>query len=191
MIRINLLPPSASRRRRRQPVRQNVILGAMGLGWTVLLTLGYAWIAATEAEVARQRDEIAGLVAAQAAVETGESALARRQAVHKGHQDALHRLQTARRSPAALLLALAEVVTGDRDASPFAVDAGRAIALRGLQAEEGELWRVTGTARDIASLADLVRRLRQSPRVAAVAPAEYARAEDGLLEFTLAVTARD
>jgi hypothetical protein len=63
VIRINLLPPSARRRRRRQPVREGVILGAMSLGWAVLISVGYLWIAATEAEVAERRAQVEALVA--------------------------------------------------------------------------------------------------------------------------------
>jgi len=190
VIRINLLPPSARRRRRRQPVREGVILGAMSLGWAVLISVGYLWIAATEAEVAERRDQVLALEAEVAAIETGGSALARRQERHRARQEALHRLQTARRSPAPLLFELAEAITGDPTASPFAATQGP-LLLRELHAGDGDLWRVTGTARDIAALTTLVRRLQVSPLVASVAPAEYARNAVGHLEFNLAVTVRE
>lgn len=190
MIRINLLP-TAARRRRRQPAREGVILGAMSLGWAVLISLGYLWIAATEAEVAERREQVADLATATSMVETGESALASRQAVHRARQDALSRLQTGRRSPAPLLADLAAAVTGDPAASPFAVDPARPVRLTALQSEPGGRWRLSGTARDVAALTDLVRRLAAHPRVAAVAPAEYARDPAGELSFAVAVTARD
>jgi Tfp pilus assembly protein PilN len=190
VIRINLLPPSARRRRRRQPVREGVILGAMSLGWAVLISVGYLWIAATEAEVAERRTQVEALVAQTAAIETGESALARRQEQHRARQDALHRLQTARRSPTPLLFELAEAITGDPTASPFAEDLARPLVLTALQ-QDGGLWRVSGAARDHEALATLVRRLQVSRRVASVASAEYARAADGRLEFNLAVTVRE
>ena len=191
MIRINLLPPSARRRRRRQPVREGVILGAMSLGWAVLISVGYLWIAATEAEVAERREQVTALETEQAAIETGESALARRQELHRARQATLHRLQTARRSPAPLLAELAVAVTGDRTASPFAHNPDGALVLHALHAEDAGLWRVVGMARDIAALTTLVRRLRASARVARVAPAEYARAADGRLEFNLAIQVRE
>ena len=75
-------------------------------------------------------------------------------------------------------------------ASPFAANPGP-LVLRELHAADGELWRVSGTARDIAALTTLVRRLQGSPLVASVAPAEYARGADGHLEFNLAVTVRE
>lgn len=190
MIRINLLPQSARRRRRREPVREGVILGAMSLGWAVLISVGYLWIAATESEVAERRAQVAELVRETAAIETGESALARRQAQYRTRKDELHRLQTARRSPAPLLFELAEAITGDPTASPFAANPGP-LVLTAVQAADGGLWRVSGAARDVAALTTLVRRLQSSERVASVAPAEYARAADGRLEFELAVAVRE
>lgn len=191
MIRINLLPTAARRRRRRQPVREGVILGAMSLGWAVLLSIGYLWIDATAGEVAERREQVAALRVERDRVETGESALALRQEQHRARQEALTRLRGGRRSPGPWLDEVAGAVGGDAGTSPFAVDAARAIHLTALQAEADGRWRMSGTARDVAALTDLLRRLQVHPRVAAVAPAEYARAPAGELSFEVLVTARE
>lgn len=191
MIRVNLLPAAARRRRRRQPVREGVILGAMSLGWAVLISVGYLWIDATEDEVAERRARALDLQAERDRLETGESALALRQEQLRARQEALSRLQGGRRSPTPWLAAVAGAVAGDPGASPFAGEAEPAVRLRELQAADDRRWRVVGTARDVAALTALLRRLKDHPGVAAVAPAEYARGPAGELSFHLVVTARE
>ncbi|MBL9106578.1 MAG: hypothetical protein JNL82_37000 [Myxococcales bacterium] len=163
----------------------------MSLGWAVLISVGYLWIDATEDEVAERRARALDLQAERDRLETGESALALRQEQLRARQEALSRLQGGRRSPTPWLAAVAGAVAGDPGASPFAGEAEPAVRLRELQAADDRRWRVVGTARDVAALTALLRRLKDHPGVAAVAPAEYARGPAGELSFHLVVTARE
>ena len=105
MIRINLLPPAARRRRRRQPGRERSTLALMSLGWAALLTAGYLWIAATDAEIADLREQTATLTAQTRSTIAAfdQAALSERQSQHRAARAALARLRDARRSPELLL----------------------------------------------------------------------------------------
>lgn len=199
MIRINLLPPPARRRRLRQSGRERAVLALMCLGWAALITAGALWINATEAETAARRAQADDLAqaTARALAALGEPALSEQQARLRDERGALERLRSDRGTPAPLLTELAAIVAAadpaaDPADSPFA---GREFAaplwLTELRAQADARWTLTGSARDVAALMGLLRRLQASPRFAAVGRPEYARDPGGRLEFRLELSARD
>lgn len=196
MIRINLLPPAARRRRRRQPGRERPVLVVMSLGWGALLTAGYLWIAATDAEIAdlRARSDALAQQTRRAVAELDEPGLSRRQLQHRAAREALGRLRADRHSPAPLLAELTTLIDPEPSAgadSPFAGRADAALWLTDLQALARDHWSLSGSARDLAALTALLQRLAASPRVAAVGRPEYAREAGGRLAFRVDLRARD
>ena len=91
-------------------------------------------------------------------------------------RDALERLRDERRGPLPALGELAALLGGlNGDDAPL-----RLVELR---APSASTWRVVGTARDAATLADLVRRLSASERFKLSFGPEYVRAGDDRLLF--------
>lgn len=199
MIRINLLPASARRRRRRQPGREHSVLVVMSLGWAALLTAGYLWIAATDAEIAdlRARSDALAQQTRRAVADLDEAGLSRQQLQYRAAREALERLRADRHNPAPLLAELDALVLPDTPDDPAAVDApfaahpGAALWLTDLEELERGRWALSGSARDLAALTALLQRLTASPRVAAVGRPEYARDEAGRLAFRVDLSARD
>ncbi len=191
MIRINLLPVAARRRRRRRGGRDRAMLAVMSFGWAALLTAGYLWIAATEAEIAELRGQTTAVVRDRDAVRKtfDERALVdREQALHLD-REALAQLAAARRTPAALLAEMVEIVAAESGgASPFA---GGPVALRELRELGDGRWLLVASAADLPALTSLLRKISASPRFAAVAPAEYARSDDGRLALRVTLTVRE
>jgi len=181
VIRINLLPVAARRRRRSRSGRERGVLAVMSLGWAALLTAGYLWIAATETEIAELRGQTTAVVRDRDAVRKtfDERALVdREQALQRG-REALARLATARRTPAPVVTELTQI---------FA--AGPGVVVRELRDLGESRWLLLASAADLPAMTDLLRRIEASPRFAAVGHAEYARSDDGLaLRVTL--TARE
>lgn len=196
MIRINLLPPAARRRRRRQGGREGSVLALMSLGWAVLITAGYLWIAATAAEVADLRERTDALTAQtrRARDSLDQTALSERQTRLRAARDALDRLRADRRNPAPLLAELHALVVAEDPAaadSPFAGRADARLFLTDLQELEHGRWSLAGSARDLSALTGLMTRLAASPRVAHVERPEYARDETGRLAFRVDLNTRD
>ena len=195
MIRINLLPPTARRPRRRQPGREHSALALMSLGWAGLLTAGYLWIAVTDAEIAelRERTDALAQQTRRALADLDQAALSERQSQHRAARDALARLRADRHGPAPLLAELTALVAEDPAAadSPFAGRADATLWLTDLQQLERNHWSLAGSASDLAALTDLMTRLAASPRVAAVGRPEYARDAAGRLAFRVDLSARD
>jgi Tfp pilus assembly protein PilN len=190
VIRINLLPVSA-RRRRRGPARERLALAAMIVGWAALVSAGAAWNAAADAEAAALRDLARARDDERAAVERAHDPAGqqRRQAELAERTQALEQLAAARGTPAAALAAVAGVVAGG--GSPLQPRPEAAAWLTQVRALGGGRWALAGSARDVAALTELVRGLRASGRVAGVGAPEYARGAAGRLEFRLELTARD
>jgi Tfp pilus assembly protein PilN len=179
VIRINLLPVSA-RRRRRGPARERLALAAMIVGWAALVSAGAAWNAAADAEAAALRDLARARDDERAAVERAHDPAGqqRRQAELAERTQALEQLA-----------AVAGVVAGG--GSPLQPRPEAAAWLTQVRALGGGRWALAGSARDVAALTELVRGLRASGRVAGVGAPEYARGAAGRLEFRLELTARD
>ena len=196
MIRINLLPPAARRRRRRQPGREGSVLALMSLGWAVLITAGYLWIAATAAEVADLRERTDALTArtSRARAELNHAALFERQTQLHAAREALNHLRADRRNPGPLLAELHALVVAEDPAaadSPFAGRADARLFLTDLQQLERDRWSLAGSAHDLSALTGLMTRLAASPRVAGVERPEYARDETGRLAFRVDLSIRD
>lgn len=196
MIRINLLPPAARRRRRRQPGREGSVLALMSLGWAALITAGYLWIAATDAEIADLRERTDSLTAQtrRALADLDQAALSERQSQHRAAREALGHLRADRRNPAPLLKELHALVVAEDPAaadSPFAGRADARLYLTELQELERDRWSLAGSARDLSALTGLLTRLGASPRVAAVGRPEYARDDAGRLAFRVDLRVRD
>jgi hypothetical protein len=196
MIRINLLPPAARRRRRRQPGREGSVLALMSLGWAALITAGYLWIAATEADIAELRTRTNELTERhrRAVAALDQAALFERQSQQRAARDALGRLRADRRNPGTLLAELHKLVMAEDPAaadSPFAGRADARLYLSDLQELERDRWSMAGSARDLSALTGLLMRLAASPRVAGVGRPEYARDEAGRLAFRVDLTTRD
>lgn len=196
MIRINLLPPAARRRRRRQPGREGSVLALMSLGWAALITAGYLWIAATDAEIAdlRARTDAVTAQTRRALAALGQAELSERQSQHHAAREALGRLRSDRRNPGPLLTELHTLVQAEDPAaadSPFAGRADARLYLTDLQELERDRWSMAGSARDLAALVGLMTRLAASPRVAAVGRPEYARDDAGRLAFRVDLNVRD
>lgn len=195
MIRINLLPQSARRRRRRGPGRE-LAIAVLVLVSAALITAGALWIAGTEAESEALRRETEELSRATKAVRAAldPATLVPRERALQAERAAQEQLRVGRRTPGPLLAALAPIVAaGDPSAvpgeSPFA---GRArngpLWLDELREQAPGQWSLTASAADLPTLTDLLRRLRASEHFAAVAPAEYRRQDDRLtLHVTLVV----
>jgi hypothetical protein len=196
MIRINLLPPAARRRRRRQAGREGSVLALMSLGWAALITAGYLWIAATDAEIAdlRQRTDALTAQAEQALASLGQTELTEGQSQHKAAREALDRLRGDRRNPEALLKEFHALVVAEEPAaadSPFAAGADARLYLTDLHELERDRWSMAGSARDLSALTGLMTRLAKSPLVAAVDRPEYARDDAGRLAFRVELSVRD
>jgi hypothetical protein len=196
MIRINLLPPAARRRRRRPPGREHSALALMSLGWAALITAGYLWIAATDAEIAelRARTDALAQQTRRARETLDQAALSERQSQLRAARDALGRLRADQHSPAPLLAELATLVAAEEPAaagSPFAARADARLWLTDLQQLTRDRWSLAGSAHDLAELTELLTRLAASPRVAAVGRPEYARDDAGRLAFRVELSARD
>jgi hypothetical protein len=195
VIRINLLP-RAHRRRRLRLRREVVSLAAMLLGWALVTGLGYAWIAGHSARAADLR---AARDATRAEIRLLEKkrdnpALAERQRVLKIRQDGLRQLRAQRQAPAVALSELAALFAAGETSAGEPVESedpgatlthGEPPALRVLElrAPTPERWRVDASARDVAALAELVRRLRAGGAFHLSYGPEYAQAEDGRLRF--------
>ena len=186
MIRINLLPTAA--RRRRRPGREHAVLAVMSLGWVALLTAGYLWIAATEAEVVALRGQAAAVVSDRDAVRErfDERALVDREHALQNERAALAELATARQTPAVLFAALVEVAAASGSSSPFG-GAGP-VALQELRELADGQWQLVASAVDLPTLTDMLRRMRASHHFALVGRAEYARADDGRLTLRVTLT---
>lgn len=196
MIRINLLPPAARRRRRRQPGREGSVLALMSLGWAALITAGYLWIAATDAEIAdlQARTDALTAQASKALAELGQAELFERQSRHRAAHDALGRLRADRRNPGPLLAELHALVVAEDAAaaeSPFAARADARLYLTDLEELERGRWTIAGSARDLSALTGLLMRLARHPRVAAVGRPEYARDDAGRLAFRVDLSVRE
>lgn len=197
MIRINLLPQSGRRRRRRRPGRE-LPIAVLVLVSVALLAGGALWIAATEADSAALRRDTEVLTREIKAVRAGFDAttlVARKQALQV-ESAAQEQLRAGRRTPARLLAALGPIVAaGDPaavpDESPFA---GRSrngpLWLDELREAAAGRWALTASAVDLATLTGLLRRLRASEQFAAVAPAEYVR-QDGRLTLRVMLVVRE
>lgn len=194
MIRINLLPRTARRRRLRLR-REVVSLAAMLLGWALVTGLGYAWIAGHSARAAdlRAATEAVKAETRQLEKKRDNPALAERQRVLKIRQDGLRQLRAQRLAPAVALTELAALFTAadpTSEAEPGLQDPGApsgdgepALRVLELRAPTPGHWRVDASARDVDALAELVRRLRASGAFHLSYGPEYARAEDGRLRF--------
>lgn len=182
MIRINLLPVAARRRRRSRSGRERGVLVAMSLGWAALLTAGYLWIAATETEIAELRGQTTAVVRDRDAVRKtfDERVLVDREQALRAGREALAQLATARRTPVTVVTELAHI---------FALDPG--VALRELRDLGDGQWSLLASAADLSAMTDLLRRLEASPRFAAVGHAEYARDDAGRLALRVTLTARE
>ena len=196
MIRINLLPPAARRRRRRQAGREGSVLALMSLGWAALITAGYLWIAATDAEIAdlRQRTDALTAKIRQAHAALGQAELSERQSQHRAARDALEQLRADRRNPEPLLKELHALVVAEDPAaadSPFAGRADARLYLTDLQELERDRWSMAGSARDLSAVTSLMMRLARSPLVANVGRPEYARDDAGRLAFRVDLSVRD
>jgi hypothetical protein len=196
MIRINLLPPAARRRRRRPPGREHSALALMSLGWAALITAGYLWIAATDAEIAelRARTDALAQQTRRARETLDQAVLSERQSQLHAARDALGRLRADQHSPAPLLAELATLVAAEDPAaagSPFAARADARLWLTNLQQLSRDRWALAGSAQDLPALTDFLTRLAASPRVAAVDRPAYARDDAGRLAFRVELSARD
>lgn len=176
MIRINLLPQAMRRRRLALP-RELVVAMSMLLGWALVVSAGYMWIAGYNAEAARLRAQTAEAEAdiRRLRSQGDNPQLSLRQQKLFARRDALDRLRDERRGPLPALAELAALLGGLSGDGPL-----RLVELR---APSAATWRVVGTARDAATLADLVRRLRASERFKLSFGPEYARAGDDRLLF--------
>ncbi len=192
MIRINLLPQSARRRRRRGPGRE-LPIAALVLVSVALLTAGALWIRATERESEALRQETEHVTRAiQAARSVLDPAtLVPRERALQVERAAQEQLKAGRRAPARVWAVWApRGAAGDPSAlpgeSPFA---GRArngpLWLDELGEQAPGRWSLTASAADVPTLMALLRRLRASEHFAAVAPAEYVRQDS---RFTLRVS---
>lgn len=190
MIRINLLPVTARRRRRSRPGRERGVLALMCLGWAALLITGWLWIAATEAEIAELRGQTTAVVRDRDAVRRSfdERALVDREQALQREREALAQLSTARRTPAPVLAELAQIFGAGADGPPLA---GGALALRELRELEDGRWLLVASAADLPALTELLRRISTSGHFAAVGQAEYARDDDGRLALSVTLTARE
>ncbi|MBK9752897.1 MAG: hypothetical protein IPO88_05200 [Nannocystis sp.] len=195
MIRINLLPQTARRRRRPRAGRELPVL-ALVLVSIALITAGALWSAATEAESDELRQQTASLKEETRAVRDSfdPGALVPRERALQAERAAQDQLKVGRRTPTALLVVLAEIVAaGDPAAlpgeSPFAGRARKGpLWLSELRELDARQWSLTASAADLPTLTGLLRRLRSSEHFAAVAPAEYVREDDRLtLRVTLSV----
>lgn len=195
MIRINLLPQSARRRRRRGPGRE-LPIAALVLVSAASITAGALWIRGTEAESEALRRETEALTRAIKAVRAtvDPATLVTRERALQAERAAQEQLKAGRRTPGPLLAALAAIVAaGDPSAvageSPFAGRTwGGPLWLDELHEQAPGQWSLTASAVDLPTLTDLLRRLRVSEHFAAVAPAEYVRQDDRLmLHVTLVV----
>lgn len=194
MIRVNLLPPSARRRRRRQPGRERWVLALMSVAWAALLGAGYLWIAATEAETVELRAQKADLDRQRQEVlrSFDEQALVAREKALQAEGRALAQLQAGRRTPAPLLAELAEIVGAAGPDAPI----GSPFIRRGplwlteLRDLGTDRWALLASAADLPTLTGLLRRLQASERFAAVGPAEYARDDAGRLALRVELTLR-
>lgn len=183
MIRVNLLPRSM-RRRRLALRRETVTLASMLLGWALVMSLGYFWIAAHGARAAALRLETASTQAETERVRKrlDNGGLAERQKQLRAGRQALVQLQGERRTPLAALEELAELVDMP-GGSPFGAPADAPLRLLELRTSPPATWRLVGTARDAAALAGLVLRLGASARFDLVYGPEYAREAEGRLRF--------
>jgi hypothetical protein len=194
MIRINLLPPSARRRRRRQGGRDRLMLPLMSLGWAALLSAGYLWIAATEAEIVELRAQKAALDQQRQDIlrSFDETALVVRERALQAERRALAQLQGGRRTPAPLLAELAEIVgAAGPDApldSPFT--ARGPLWLTELRDLGGGQWLMAASAADLRDLTGLLRRLQASERLATARLEEYARDDTGRLALRITFAVR-
>ncbi len=190
MIRINLLPAAARRRRRSRPGRERGALALMSLGWAGLLTAGYLWIAATETEITELRGQTTAVVRDRNAVRKtfDERALVDREQALQREREALARLSSARRTPAPMLAELAQIFAAGVG-GPFV--AGGPLALRELRDLGEGRWMLVASAIDLSALTGLLRRLEASPRFAEVGDAEYARGDDGRLALRVTLTAQE
>lgn len=194
MIRINLLPPSARRRRRRQGGRDRLMLPLMSIAWAALLSAGYLWIAATEAEVATLRAQKAALDQQRQDIlrSFDETALVVRERALQAERQALAQLGAGRRTPAPLLVELAAIVgTAGPDApldSPFT--ARGPLWLTELRDLGGGQWAMAASAADLPDVTGLLRRLQASERLASARLEEYARDETGRLALRITLGVR-
>ncbi|HEY8375235.1 MAG TPA: hypothetical protein VIK91_02050 [Nannocystis sp.] len=189
MIRINLLP-RAQRRRRLRLRREVVSLSVMLLGWLSVIVFGYGWIAGHTARAAEYRAATAAEVSETRQLEKKRDnpALAERQRVLKIRQEGLSQLRAERQTLAEPLTRLAALLRPGDEATPAGGDPGSASASEALRVLElrataAASWRVDGVARDVAALADLVRRVRADGAFHLAYGPEYARTEDGRLRF--------
>ena len=197
MIRINLLPQTARRRRRQRPGRELPIVVLVMMS-AALITAGALWIRGTEADSEALRRETAELRRAITAVraEFDPETLVPRERALQAERAAQEQLKAGRRTPARVLAVLAEIVAaGDPaalpDESPFA---GRArngpLWLAALREPAAGQWSLTASVADLPTLTGLWRRLRASEHFAAVAPAEYVR-QDGRLTLRVTLVVRE
>lgn len=177
MIRINLLPRELRRRRLTLP-RNFVVAASMLLGWALLMSAGYVWIAGHGAQAGRlraQADE-ARAEAKRLKGQRDNPQLANRQLLLRNRREALARLRDERRGPLPALTELAGLLGG------FVGEGEAPLRLVELRAASASTWRVVGTARDAAALGELMRRLEVSDRFDLAYGPEYARTfEDRLL----------
>ncbi len=197
MIRINLLPQSARRRRRRGPGRE-LPIAVLVLVSVALLTAGALWIRATEqeSEALRQETERAARALEAARSSLDPASLVPRERALLVERAAQEQLRAGRRTPGRLLAALATIVAaGDPSAlpgeSPFAGrDRNGPLWLDELREQAPGQWALTASAADLPTLMDLLRRLRASEHFAAVAPAEYVR-QDSRLSLRVSLVVRE
>jgi Tfp pilus assembly protein PilN len=196
MIRINLLPSAARRRRRRQAGREGSVLALMSLGWAALITAGYLWIAATDAEIAdlRQRTDTLIVKIRQARAALGHAELSERQSQQHLAREALEQLRADRRNPGPLLKELHALVVAEDPAaadSPFAGRVDARLYLTDLQELERDRWSMAGSARDVSALTSLMMRLADSPLLTNIGRPEYARDAGGRLAFRVDLSVRN
>lgn len=177
MIRINLLPQAMRRRRLALP-RELVVAMSMLLGWALVVSAGYMWIAGYNAEAARLRAQTAEAETdiRRLRGQGDNPQLSLRQQKLFARRDAIARLRDERRGPLAALGELAALLGG-------LTGEGGQLRLVELRAPSAATWRVVGTARDATALADLIRRLRGSERFKLSFGPEYVRAGDDRLLF--------
>lgn len=192
MIRVNLLPRELRRRRLVLP-RELVVVASMVLGWALVMSLGYIWIAShgTRADQLRADAVTADAEAKRLLKQRDNPILAARQEALRGRRHAVEQLRGARQSPLDGLSELAALF----DAGPSSAGelAPADVRLLELRVATPTAWQVIGSARDAAALADLVRRLQTSDRFDLSYGPEYARTDGDRLRFRvdLAVAAAD
>ena len=188
MIRVNLLPRNLRRRRLTLP-RRFVVVASMVLGWALVMSVGFIWIAGHTARADQLRADAAEVDAEARRLlrQRDNPVLAARQEKLRDRRSALRQLQAARQSPLAGLTELAGLF-GEGAGEPTRAGEAAPLGLVELRATGPAAWRVVGSARDAAALGELVRRLQASDRFDLSYGPEYVRTADDRLRFRVDLT---